>query len=348
MNEKRRIGYTCAYTPLALIHAAGFSPYRILPDVDCADRAGQVLHDNLCPHVKRVLDRAMAGSVPELAGAVFMNSCDAMRRLADAWAAVRRDVPAALVDLPVVVNDRTVSFFRDELERCAGILQSWGGVIMSDASIAEGVGTHNRIAERLERLRALAREGRLPGGFPALQEAYNLASTAPPEEAIARLDHIESGALAAPSGDGVPVFVFGNVLPEPEAFTLFEDAGARVVGEDLCTGSRLFARIDAAGPDPLRAIASSLLGRTACARTFDAEHPGGLAETVVTRAREFGARAVIAYTAKFCDPYIARMPAVRDALRTEGIPFLALEGDCTLRSIGQHRTRLEAFIEMMR
>jgi benzoyl-CoA reductase/2-hydroxyglutaryl-CoA dehydratase subunit BcrC/BadD/HgdB len=42
------------------------------------------------------------------------------------------------------------------------------------------------------------------------------------------------------------------------------------------------------------------------------------------------------------------MPGVREALKREGIPFLLLEGDCTLRSIGQHKTRIEAFIEMMR
>jgi benzoyl-CoA reductase/2-hydroxyglutaryl-CoA dehydratase subunit BcrC/BadD/HgdB len=42
------------------------------------------------------------------------------------------------------------------------------------------------------------------------------------------------------------------------------------------------------------------------------------------------------------------MPGVREALKREGLPFLLLEGDCTLRSIGQHKTRIEAFIEMMR
>ncbi|MCP4693702.1 MAG: 2-hydroxyacyl-CoA dehydratase [Desulfobacterales bacterium] len=39
---------------------------------------------------------------------------------------------------------------------------------------------------------------------------------------------------------------------------------------------------------------------------------------------------------------------VRDALRHAGIPLLLIEGDCTLRSMGQQRTRIEAFIEMLR
>nr|MBL0712275.1 2-hydroxyacyl-CoA dehydratase [Desulfobacterales bacterium] len=57
---------------------------------------------------------------------------------------------------------------------------------------------------------------------------------------------------------------------------------------------------------------------------------------------------VIGHTLKFCDPYLARLPMIRDTLREAGLPLLLLEGDCSLRSIGQQRTRIEAFIEMLR
>jgi benzoyl-CoA reductase/2-hydroxyglutaryl-CoA dehydratase subunit BcrC/BadD/HgdB len=57
---------------------------------------------------------------------------------------------------------------------------------------------------------------------------------------------------------------------------------------------------------------------------------------------------VIGHTVKFCDPYLARLAAVRRTLQEAGMPFLVLEGDCTLRAIGQQRTRIEAFVEMLR
>jgi benzoyl-CoA reductase/2-hydroxyglutaryl-CoA dehydratase subunit BcrC/BadD/HgdB len=41
------------------------------------------------------------------------------------------------------------------------------------------------------------------------------------------------------------------------------------------------------------------------------------------------------------------MPMVREEFKKAGMPLLLLEGDCTLRSIGQQRTRIEAFIEML-
>ena len=56
-NKSKLIGFTCAYTPLALIEAAGYVPFRVLPMGEPPDQAGSLLHDNLCPHVKRILDR---------------------------------------------------------------------------------------------------------------------------------------------------------------------------------------------------------------------------------------------------------------------------------------------------
>jgi len=348
-RNKGVIGFACAYTPLPLIHAAGFAPYRILPNVDCPDQAGRLMHDNLCPHVKRVLDRAMSGMIPDLKGMVFMNSCDSMRRLYDAWKAVRADMNIVLIDLPSASTNSSIVFFRDELERLSRTLDQWGGTEIDDASLAGSIGLYNRIASLFTALREKARRSELKGDSAALQEAYNRVSISSPEESIEFLEAIlKEGADTKKGEPGVPVYLFGNMLSEPEAFTLFESCGAHIVSDDLCTGSRLFAAIEPGGSDRLLNLARGILRRPSCARTFSPERPGSLGDDVAAGAINAGARGVIGYTAKFCDPYIARLPGVRESLKREGIPVLLLEGDCTLRSIGQHRTRIEAFIEMMR
>ena len=348
-RNKGVIGFACAYTPLPLIHAAGFAPYRVLPNVDCPDQAGRLMHDNLCPHVKRVLDRAMSGMIPDLKGMVFMNSCDSMHRLYDAWKTVKADMNVVLIDLPAVATNASIGFFRDELERLSQTLVQWGGTAIDDAALAGSIGLYNRISSLFTVLREKARRSELKGDSAALQEAYNRPSISSPEGSIEFLEAIlKEGADIKQGEPCVPVYLFGNMLPEPEAFTLFESCGAHVVSDDLCTGSRLFAAIETGSGDRFRNLARDILGRPSCARTFSAERPGSLGDDVAAGAIHAGARGVIGYTAKFCDPYIARLPGVRDALKREGIPFLLLEGDCTLRSIGQHRTRIEAFIEMMR
>ncbi len=347
-STKGAIGYACVYTPLPLITAAGFTPHRVLPVGDYPDQAGRLLHDNLCPHVKRILDMALSGALPGLSGMVFMNSCDSMRRLHDAFRTARHEIKAILIDLPSAKNESAVGFFSEECGRLAQALESWGGDRITGKAITEAVALHNRLCALFEEMRQGMREETLPEGAAALQRAYNTASRMHPDEAINELSKVlnKSGGGANPRG--VPVYLFGNVLPQPEAYELFESCGARIVSEDVCTGSRAFALIETKGGDALRGLAEGILSRPPCARTFDAENPGGMAGAIATAARECGAKGVIGYTAKFCDPYIARMPGVREALRREGIPFLLLEGDCTVRSIGQQATRIEAFIEMMR
>ena len=160
---------------------------------------------------------------------------------------------------------------------------------------------------------------------------------------------INTAQSEQPANNGVPIYLFGNVLADAEAFTLLEECGAQIVGEDLCTGSRLIHPIDDKGDgDVLRRLAHGVLMRPRCARTVRPSSPGQIAQDVIADAQACGAKGVICHNLKFCDPYIARLPAIREALRDASIPLLTLEGDCTLRSIGQQRTRIEAFVEMLR
>jgi benzoyl-CoA reductase subunit C len=344
------IGFTCAYTPLALIDAAGYAPYRILPMGDSPDQAGQILHDNLCPHVKRVLDRALDNDLPELAGVVLLNSCDAMRRLADAWPKVRPKDRLIMIDLPITSDETAVSYFERELSRLADTLLQWSKRPVSQEAMAASVDRYNQVALHFEALRERLRNDGVSGGAARLQGLYNRAVTRLLDETSGILKGVIAETNTPSVGQsGVPIFLFGNVLPDPEAFDLFEACGARIVDEDLCTGSRVFSPFEVKkSEEPLAQLAREVLRRPRCARTLLPMQPGVIAEEVLTRATACNARGVIACTAKFCDPYIARLPGIRETLRKAGLPMLHIEGDCTMRSFGQQRTRIEAFTEMLR
>ncbi len=345
-TKRQKIGFACAYTPLPLIHAAGFEPHRILPVGDAPDQAGSLLHDNLCPHVKRLLDRALAPDLPELAGLVLVNSCDAMRRLADAWPAARPSERVVLMDLPVADDERSVAFLASELERLREVLEGWAGRPVEGRALTDSVALFNELARGLSILAGKMRARK--DGAVTLQLETVLSVTTSLDESLERLKRYEDLTKPEKVAGGVPVYLFGNVLPDPEALELFSACGCRVVDDDLCTGSRQL--VPMAVDDPNRAceqMARALLQRPACARTFKPEHPGRHADQVKARAEQAGARGVIAHVMKFCDPYLSRMPALRTELRAAGLPLLVLEGDCSLRSLGQQRTRIEAFVEMI-
>jgi benzoyl-CoA reductase/2-hydroxyglutaryl-CoA dehydratase subunit BcrC/BadD/HgdB len=304
MPDNLNVGFTCAYTPSALIDAAGFTPYRILPMGNSPDSAGQILHENLCPHVKRILDRALGRDLPELAGMVFLNSCDAMRRLSDAWQIVRPGDRMVLIDLPVTSGETAVPYFGRELSRLVDALSEWRGRPVSQNAIGESIKRYNETALLFQGLRERVRHGGASGGAARLQNLYNWAVTHPLNETCemlkraARKPHTPSAAAG-----GIPIFAFGNVLPDPEAFDLFESCGAKIVDADFCSGSREFAPIEMSGSgDILTRVARGLLSRPRCARMLHPNRPGVIAEEVLERAVSCNARGVIACAAKFCDP----------------------------------------------
>ena len=232
----------------------------------------------------------------------------------------------------------------------ADALSEWSGRTVSPKGLEESIEKYNAAARWFAVLRERLRDDGAPGGEAHLQHLYNTAVTRPLHETHEMLKSaLEQMPTLCSGNDGVPIFAFGNVLPDPKAFGLFASCGARVVDADFCTGSRSFAPLKMSGKgDILTQLARGLLSRPRCARTLCCMTPGVMAVEVLERAVACAAKGVIACSAKFCDPYISRIPAVRDLLRKAGLPLLHIEGDCSLRSLGQQRTRIEAFTEMLR
>ncbi|MFH1976353.1 MAG: 2-hydroxyacyl-CoA dehydratase family protein [Pseudomonadota bacterium] len=349
-DNKGYIGFACAYTPLPIIYAAGYTPYRILPTGDSPDQAGHILHDNLCPHIKRILDRAMGNDLPDLAGMVFMNSCDAMRRLADAWHHVRPDDNMILLDLPVSADELSVAFFSGEILRFIDTISKWSGKKTAIAEIEYGILLYNQISDFMNELTEKIYKGKVNVRSAVLQKLFNRSVTGSPITFIEDARRILSeNTQYKTDNEGIPVFLFGHLLPDPETFMLFDSCGAKITGDDLCTSSRFFNPVAADSKKGLvESLAESLLLRPPCARTIDSAIPGKIGKILVSKAKESGARGAIGHVVKFCDPYLSRLPSIREEFQKAGIPLLVLEGDCTLRSIGQQQTRIEAFIEMLR
>ena len=353
MNKK--IGFTCAYTPVPLIEAAGFSPFRIFPETKAPDQAGHLLHDNLCPHVKKVLDRALADDLPDLEGMVFINSCDSMRRLADAWHETRPDDRIILLDLPSGINSLSLDFLSKEYERLAKTLFKWNNETFSSEIIPEiklddikdKIATWNLLAASVKKIEEKMSRDYFPGYAFQLQQIINTAATDSTDKALAMAQKKIEPKESAKDGRS-PVFIFGNLLFDPKVYDLFEEWNMHVIASDFCTTSRFITPVDInADNNIFRSLAVAYLKQTPCARTMDTTKPGSIAQKIVQRAKESNAKGVIGFTLKFCDPYLARIPMIRQALQKESIPFLTLEGDCTMGSMGQQQTRIEAFTEML-
>jgi len=220
-----------------------------------------------------------------------------------------------LLDLPSANTRSGITFLASEYRRMAKTLCQWNDQQFSDDGVNEKIIPWNQLSTSLEVIEKRMAQAFYPGLAARFQHIINTAA---------------SSSL------------------DPAVFDLFEDWNLHVAANDFCTGSRFVNPVDTdVSGDVFQALAMSFLNRPPCARTMETIIPGSIAQKIVTRAKQSNARGVIGFTLKFCDPYLARIPMIREALQKESIPFLMLEGDCTMGAMGQQQTRIEAFTEML-
>jgi len=71
-------------------------------------------------------------------------------------------------------------------------------------------------------------------------------------------------------------------------------------------------------------------------------------DDVVRLAKEYQADGVIHYNLQFCHTYANEAVKMAKRLEKEGIPLLRIETDYSDEDAGQLRTRIEAFLEMIK
>ena len=341
------IGWFCSYTPLEILHAAGLQPYRIIPDPGKSiTNADGYIDRNYCPYARTCLGEALEGNYKFLDGVIFVNSCDAMRRLFDVWRYNVGGNFVHLLDLPRTDSAEAVSYFREHLEALTAEIKSQFKVEITDTALKSSIGALNGMRENLRRLYVLNRDKGFPLNATQLHTVVK-ASTALPLDVfnsllLKLLDELNS---AAGDREGPRLLITGSVMDNPRILELIEECGARVVADDLCTGTRHFWDAVECAADPLTDLSRHYLTRTPCPRM---KNTGKRFDHILRLMDEFKVDGIVFYTMKFCDPFLFDVPVFKAQLERKGIPSLLLEGDYTSGTLGRVKTRVEAFVEMLR
>ena len=224
------------------------------------------------------------------------------------------------------------------------------GVTISDDDLRAAIRTMNRIRASLTRIYDL--KGERPeilkgSDLHALVRAAMIMDRTRAasllEEVAAEMEKRSVSTVAA--WPKKRIVLSGGICNHPDIYTIIEEAGGAVVGDDLCTGSRYFDGLTDEKTDPVTAIAGRILSRAVC----PAKHRGltDRADRLTRLVRERRAQGVIFFLLKFCDPHAFDYPYLKEALDREKVPSLLMEVEDRLPADGQLRTRFEAFVEMI-
>ncbi len=346
-NALPKIGYFCSYTPVELIRAAGFHPVRINGSGKESCSANEVLCGNICSYIKAVVDQKINGGLEDFKGMVFVNSCDGMRRLYDAW--VRLDEGKKtfnyILDIPKNTDDAAVYYYASLLKNLKEKLESYFTLKINHDDINRSISLYNAVREKVRLFLQKYWGGYIGQSgyeiFSLLKKGVNVL----PEKFHEYLSHVMRQKGDVHDTREMPrLFIWGSIMENERIMKVVEDAGAKVVAEDLCNGSRYFdAQINISN-DPILSIARRYIKRAPCSRMVNVFER---INNVLAVMQEKSIHGAIYHTLKFCDHTLMDYPVIKKTFREKNIPLLHLNCDYTLSSEGQIKTRVEAFLEQL-
>jgi CoA-substrate-specific enzyme activase, putative len=348
-NTMPKIGYFCTYTPVEIIRAAGYHPVRIKGINDENGASGEsLLCSNICSYIKTLTDKKVSGDLDHLEGLVFTNSCDGMRRLYDAWIRIDKGEKFNyFLDIPKNSDDASVQYFADEIQTFKERFENHFKLKIQNEDINRTISLYNGMRDNVTEFLQKQWNGYV--GYSGY-EIYTLLMkgiNAVPEkfqDYVSSLTSLMKKIGDIPEKDPVPkLFIWGSIMENEEIVKMIEDAGARVVSEDFCTGSRYFDRKVEITDNPYKSIAERYLKRSPCSRMVDVF---GRIKGIVSLIERRAISGAIYHSLKFCDHTLYDYPLVKEEFEKKHIPLLHINCD-SAKSDGQTKTRIEAFIEQL-
>lgn len=355
-SGKKVIGYFCCFVPDEIITAFDMVPYRIQgSQTDPIDEADALLEPMACPFARSCFNMALKGDYEFLDGFVAPHSCDTIEHLYHIWHKNKPSPFNHMINVPHMMGPSSDQFYKKELAYFIHRLEEFSGKKLDEAKLRDAVKLYNRRRALLRELYELRKENppRLTGteitkvlvagmGIPAAEHIELVASL---------MDEVKK--RPAPKADGLPrIFLWGNEIDDVAFIKLVEECGAHVVMDDLCTGTRFFWDDVPETADPLDAIAKRYIC-THCPRSLkpqagnrqqDMENRFGYIRAFIT---DWKANGAIFYIVRYCDTCELEGPDLREYLNSLKLPVLMIEDDYSTSTIGQLRTRIQAFLEMI-
>jgi benzoyl-CoA reductase/2-hydroxyglutaryl-CoA dehydratase subunit BcrC/BadD/HgdB len=347
LKGRTAIGFFCPYVPEELLHAAGFVPIRLMGTPVKMSHVQAHLPPNCCHLVKSCLESLLQGELDFLRGVIFTHTCDSMQGLSDIWAHQGR--LSIHFDLMIPSNldsEHSRPYLKAEMERFQEFLEFHSGRIAPQRMEAS-IQLFNRIREKVGALYTLRRKGRLqlPGSFFAqiIRAGYLMDR----QRYFEILNELLNALPEKSEGNEnlIPIYLAGNMTHTDSLFSLIEAAGAIVVQDDLCSGARTLRFMVPENLDPLEALTQRYFKSFFC----PTKHIGyrSHVETLLEDVLKSGARGVLFLLYKYCEAHYFDYPDLKVALESKGTPTLLLDVEDPSYSLGQLKTRIQAFVEML-
>ena len=345
---KKVIGVMSSYVPEEVISAAGMLPWRITGTWhENIPHATVYRSENSCAYCNHVLESFLSGELDFLDGIITTDLDQDLLRTWDVLAYLKTAPFSHAMHIPFVESGPGHRFWRDEIKRLTSSLEEFGGVRITQDSLLSSIDTYNQMRTLLSRMYELRKREVPPLSGAEVLGITTAAQVMPKEqfndELRTLLPHLEKRKTNLKHVQP-RLLISSDMLDNPAYIDLVEE-GCLVAMDDMDTGSRYFIQtVDPTLEEPTDALAKRYLSRHGAPiiATWDRQ-----VEQIIKWVKEFNIDGVLGLPLAWCYPHQFRMPFLGRKLEEAGIPSISLDREYHLANVGQLRTRVGAFVEMI-
>ena len=361
---KKVIGYTCLFAPVELILAADAIPVRVNSGWYDASKLGdRIVPVEVCPMVRSTIGAKMIELSPylELSDVLIsVLTCDGMTKLGEILSDYK---PVWAMTLPRVKDSaQSLRLWSEEIKAIKSQIESLTGNKIKRKQLKSAIERTQKATKAFRRLQELRKGAPVIMGRDAMlvNQTYMWDDvTRWTEKTEALCDELEERARqknwACPP-DTPRVMVTGTPMIWPDNWklpTLVEEGTPKgvLVADELCSGERIL--YDPVGVDEwsmddmLNAIDERYLMASTCPCFTSEDGNEDRINWLLTKIKDWNIQGVIYYVVRGCILYAMEYTRVKKVLDRIGVPVYYLDTEYTREDVGQMKTRVEAFLEML-
>lgn len=355
---KKIIGTFCVFVPEEPIWAVNGVAVGLCAGAEIGKEAAEkILPRNTCALIKSFVGFKLSRLCPYIECCDLVigeTTCDGKKK---AYEIFEEYAPMYILELPQMKGPSDRALFRTEVLKFKAKMEEISAQEITAEKLRQAIQLINSRRRALQRLNELRKAVPTPiSGRDALL-INQISFYDDPVRFTAKInelcDELEK-RVAQGKGiveDSIPRLMTSGcpmAVPNWKLPYVVESSGAVIVGEESCIGTRNTRDlVDETGnsvEQMIEAIVDRYM-RIDCA--CFTPNPERL-EHIVEMAKDLNVDGVIHYALQFCHPYTIEAYKVEKVLETENIPVLRIETDYSMEDVEQLKTRVEAFVEIVR
>ena len=356
---RKVIGSFCVFVPEEIVRAADATLVGLCTGADFAmEEVEKLLPRNTCSLIKSAFGFKLGKVCPYLESSdmiVGENTCDGKKKSYETLTNLVSNL--YVMDIPQVKSVEGRALMKAEYLRFKEAVEELTGVAIDAARLKKGIEIVNNKRKSIHRLLSLRKADPAPiSGLDALLANQVFFYDNPErftesvnkicdelEQRIEKREGVFSEKTPRILISGCPMAVPNWKLP-----WIIETSGAVIVGEESCVGERGTRNLTDDNWDTVEELMEAIVDRyfqVDCA--IFTPNPDRL-EHIIEMVEAYKADGVIHYGLQFCQPYLMESMPVEKALEEKNIPCLRIETDYSMEDVEQLKTRVEAFVEMIK